>query len=93
MGPNVGLRALQEPSRSLRVRLTIGMITVLAGLVGVVIYGASGAAWGLAVSGVIGVGLWWWQFGVALRHHVATSEPHDPDVDDVMEARAEDVSA
>lgn len=92
MGPNVGLRALQEPSRSLRVRLAIGAITVLGGIVGVMVYGASGAAWGLAVSGVIGVGLWWWQFGVALRHHV-TAPPHDPDVEDVLEARAEDVSA
>jgi O-antigen/teichoic acid export membrane protein len=86
LGPNVGLRAMEEPARSLRVRLAIGALTVVGGVAGVFLDGARGAAWGLAISGVIGVWLWWRQFALARKEH-ADRPPHEPGPDDVLEAR------
>jgi len=90
LGPNVGLRALQEPSRSLRARLVIGVLTLVGGIVGVIVSGAEGGAWGLAVAGVVGVGIWWRQFVIA-QHGRLTPVQAEPTSDDLLVDRAEDV--
>lgn len=82
LGPNVGLRAMQEPSRSLRARLAVGVLTLIGGILGVLLGREEGAAWGLAAAGLIGVGIWWWHFRLALRQHAALmlSEPTSDDL-------------
>ena len=90
LGANVGLRAMQEPARSLRARMTVGPLTLAAGIVGVLMASAEGGAWGLATAGVIGVAIWWWHFQVALHEHVRRV-PVEPTSDDLLADRTEDV--
>jgi hypothetical protein len=66
LGANVGLRALQQPSRSLRIRLVVTTLTLAGGVIGVLVAGAPGAAWGLAITSLLGVPIWWWQFGLGV---------------------------
>jgi O-antigen/teichoic acid export membrane protein len=90
LGSNVGLRAMQEPARSLRARVTAGTLTLIGGIVGVLLAGAEGAAWGLATAGLMAVGIWWWHFQVALHAH-APVVPTEPTSDDLLADRTEDV--
>jgi O-antigen/teichoic acid export membrane protein len=90
LGSNVGLRAMQEPARSLRARVTAGTLTLIGGILGVLLAGAEGAAWGLATAGLMAVGIWWWHFQVALRAH-APVVPTEPTSDDLLADRTEDV--
>ncbi len=62
LGATVGLRALQEASRSLRARLVVSGMNVVGGIVGLLVGGARGAAWGLGVTSLLGVVIWWRQF-------------------------------
>lgn len=66
LGANVGLRALQQPSRSLRIRLVVTTLTLVGGVMGVLVSGAPGAAWGLAITSLLGIPIWWWQFGLGV---------------------------
>jgi O-antigen/teichoic acid export membrane protein len=68
-GADVGLRALAAARRSLRTRSAEAVLTVTGVMVGVVVAGAKGAAWGLAAAYLLEGGLWWWQFAVGLRDH------------------------
>ena len=67
LGATVGLRALQEASRSLRVRVIVSVMNVVGGIGGLLVGDAVGAAWGLGITYVIGVGLWWRAFAKAPR--------------------------
>jgi O-antigen/teichoic acid export membrane protein len=72
-GAFVGLRALGAARRSLCVRVAIAPLMVAASIGGAVVCGAPGAAWGMAAVVWLSVGLWWRQFGVALRERFPAS--------------------
>jgi O-antigen/teichoic acid export membrane protein len=76
MGSTVGLRALQEFGRSLRVRSIVSAMNVIGGLIGVVLDGARGAAWGLGITYALGVGLWWREFAMARRQPSEAAQAH-----------------
>jgi hypothetical protein len=67
---SVGLRALAAAARSLRAS-AIGAVIVIVGATGGSNFGATGAAWGLAVGGLLHVAVFWRQFNVALDDYVA----------------------
>jgi hypothetical protein len=66
-GAWTGLRALAAARRSLRARCIDGVLTVLFGLGGAYVAGATGVAWGFAVTGFLKSANAWWQFSAALR--------------------------
>jgi O-antigen/teichoic acid export membrane protein len=68
-GADVGLRSLAAAKRSLRTRIVEACITVSGAVGGVVVGGAQGAAWGLAIAYLLEGALWWWQFSVELAAH------------------------
>ncbi len=53
-GPSMGLRALAAARRSLRVTLFASIVSLADAVVGALVAGASGAAWGLAAASFIG---------------------------------------
>jgi O-antigen/teichoic acid export membrane protein len=57
-GATVGLRGLAAAKRSLRVRLITAIVTLVASAAGAELYGAPGAATGLAIGLWIGAVLW-----------------------------------
>jgi hypothetical protein len=69
---SVGLRALTAASRSLRASAT-GSVIVLVGATAGSVFGTSGAAWGLALAGLVQAAVFWQQFKVALGEYVARS--------------------
>jgi len=70
-----GLRALQAVRRSLAVRLYLFSVTVVIGVVGVVLWGAKGAAWAAAVASVHSSLVWLVALSGAMRAH----RPRDRD--------------
>lgn len=62
----VGLRALAETNRSLRVRLALSPALMGAAVVGAWVAGARGAALAMAAAGWFAVLLWWRELRVAL---------------------------
>jgi O-antigen/teichoic acid export membrane protein len=70
-GPVTGLRALAAARSSLRARIFDAVTTLVMSVVGAVVAGAVGAAWGYAVSGWLRVPNWWWHFYRARRAYVA----------------------
>jgi len=64
-GAVVGLRALAAAKESLRARLIVAPLSMVAPLVGAA-WGAAGFAIGLAITAWFGVFVWWGQFGRAL---------------------------
>jgi O-antigen/teichoic acid export membrane protein len=79
MGATVGLRALQENSRSLHARIATAALVVGGGTIGVFLGGTSGAAWGLAWGNIAGVVIWWAQV-VRVRRDRAVSARRGSDV-------------
>jgi O-antigen/teichoic acid export membrane protein len=71
IGPAAAIRSLADVGRSLRTRLAIATLTIVAAVAGTLTAGAPGAAWALAVATCLGAGVWWWQFtrGVAEHEH------------------------
>jgi hypothetical protein len=69
IGPAAAVRALVAVRRSLRTRLAIAVLTIAAGIAGVLMAGAPGAAWALAAASCVGAGVWWWQFTRAVVDH------------------------
>jgi hypothetical protein len=69
IGPAAAVRSLVAVRRSFRTRIAIAILTVVAGVAGVQLAGASGAAWALAAASCVGAGVWWWQFTRALLDH------------------------
>ncbi len=74
-GAWTGLRALAAARRSLRARCIDGALTFSLGLTGAYFGGATGVAWGYAVTGCLRSLNAWWQFTRALRER-ARSSPH-----------------
>jgi hypothetical protein len=62
-----GLQSLAVAKPSLRGRTVDASVATFGMVVGALVDGASGAAWGLAVAGIIRVVSWWRQFYCALR--------------------------
>jgi O-antigen/teichoic acid export membrane protein len=67
-GPRIGLRALEEGTRTLRASGVQFVLTIVGGVTGALLAGTVGAAWGLAL-GTCVAGIAWW---VELVH--ATNE-------------------
>jgi len=65
-GPLAGLRVLAAARQSLRARATGAALALIAGVAGAATHGAIGAAWGLAVAGLLSAAVYWWQFEDAL---------------------------
>ena len=74
-GAWTGLRALAAARRSLRARCIDGALTFSLGLTGAYLGGATGVAWGYAVTGCLRSLNAWWQFTRALRERELSS-PH-----------------
>lgn len=68
-GAASGLRALGDARRSLRCMLIMSCSYVVLGLLGAVLGGAAGSAWGAATATGIGAIVWWTQLHVSLRNH------------------------
>lgn len=66
VGASSGLRALGQARRSLRTQLTATTLYLVAGCGCAIAWGAPGAAWGAALSGVAAAGIWW----ISLRRGV-----------------------
>jgi len=83
-GAVTGLRSLAAAKRSLRARVMDASLSISITLLGTLINGAIGAAWGLAVAGGVRVGIWWWQFIAAIREHeITTNGPSIPPADSI----------
>lgn len=54
-----GLRAVGQSNRSLRAQLIGSSLYLVAGVVGAVLWGATGAVWGGAIAGIATAILWW----------------------------------
>src|SRR4029078_2296325 len=74
-GAWTGLRALAAARRSLRARCIDGALTFSLGLTGAYLAGATGVAWGYALTGCLRSLNAWWQFTRALRERELSS-PH-----------------
>lgn len=62
-----GLRAFADTRRAFRLRLMIGVPTLVGAAIGVITGGASGAAWGMVIAGALGVVVGWSYFELALK--------------------------
>jgi O-antigen/teichoic acid export membrane protein len=69
MGAGIGLRALAAARLSLRARLIVAPLVLVAALLGAATGGARGAAWGFAAAYSVGCLVWWRYFREALRQH------------------------
>jgi hypothetical protein len=74
-GATLGLRALAAAKRSLRARIIITPLTIVAVSVGAALNGAVGSASGLTVTTCLGAALWWFHFQRALAEHASQAEP------------------
>ena len=63
------LRALTAATRGLRVRLISSVILIICGVGGAFLWGAKGAAWGLATASFTTLLLWWFQAHRAITAH------------------------
>lgn len=66
-GAQVGLRALGAARRSMPTQLLASSFYVVGGLLGAVVAGAAGSAWGAAVATTSGAGVWWFQLSRGLK--------------------------
>lgn len=70
LGAGIGVRSLAAAARSLRATVVTSGLTLLLGIGGAALGGASGSAWGLCVVAVAGLFVWWYQYGRAAREYV-----------------------
>lgn len=68
-GAWTGLRSLAAAKRSLRARNIDAVSSLVFGVVGAYIAGATGAAWGYALAGCLRIPNAWWQFSRGLREY------------------------
>jgi O-antigen/teichoic acid export membrane protein len=76
----VGLRGLADAKASLRGRLGAGGVKVAGAVIGAVLAGGIGGAWGLAAAGVIGTALLWRQYVEAKARSTTEPDPAPADV-------------
>lgn len=78
-GALLGLRIVAAASATLRLRLLVGVVTILAGVAGARLAGPRGAVWGIALgSWTTAVGSWW-SFGRYRRTHPRSFRRPPPD--------------
>lgn len=70
-GAVAGLRALQAAARSLRAQVVSASVRLLLGVLGGLLTGATGAAWGVAVATLGTSAIWWRHLLGALRDRQA----------------------
>ncbi|GAA0606243.1 hypothetical protein GCM10009534_46270 [Kribbella sandramycini] len=63
------LRALTAANRGLGVRLVSSVVLIVLGVGGALLWGPSGAAWGLALASFLTLLLWWHQANRAIATH------------------------
>jgi hypothetical protein len=63
------LRATGASRRSLRAQLTASVIYLVGGVVGVLVAGALGTVWGVAIANAVSVLIWWHHLRAALAEH------------------------
>lgn len=71
-GAIVGLRALAAARRSLRTRIAMTIISTSMVIAGAAIGGALGGSIAMAAATWLAVGVWWWQFALAIGEHRGT---------------------
>ena len=71
LGASAGVRALAASRRSLPAQLTSDGLYLLGGGLGAMVAGASGSCWGVAISAVLSIGVWWRQLRKAIGEHLA----------------------
>jgi O-antigen/teichoic acid export membrane protein len=79
-GALVGLRVLQEASRSFRLRVAFAPLMVSAAMIGLLIGDALGAVVGMATVACVAAVVWWIQFlrAAASPRRLVTDEPDEP---------------
>jgi O-antigen/teichoic acid export membrane protein len=70
-GATIGLRAYAAATRSLRATVISSAMATATTVVGAVMAGASGAAWGIAIAHLVGIAIWWREFGRATDDYLA----------------------
>jgi O-antigen/teichoic acid export membrane protein len=83
-GPRIGLRALEEASRTLRASGVQFVLTIVGGITGALLGGVIGAAWGLALGACLAGIAWWLELIQATRQQAirisqATGAPSTSD--------------
>ncbi|MGH2603743.1 MAG: hypothetical protein ACRDJ9_30710, partial [Dehalococcoidia bacterium] len=86
-GAAAGLRALGAARRSLRAQLLASAAYLTGGLVGAVVAGALGSAWGVALASLFGAAVWWWQLFAGLREFDAVPTVSSDPAADLEEMR------
>jgi hypothetical protein len=74
-GCRIGLKALGAASLSLRAQVAQTVCTGSLMLAGAALFGVEGAVRGLAASGLLTVGAWWWCMGAGLVRSPGTGRP------------------
>jgi hypothetical protein len=69
MGAVISLRALAAARRSLRARLLVSPVILVAGMSGAALSGASGAAWGLVLGNTFAAIVFWYHLLHAISEH------------------------
>ncbi len=70
LGAGIGIRSLAAARRGLQTTTLTAILTVVFGVGGAAIGGASGSAWGLFLVAVIGAAAWWHQYARAAEEYV-----------------------
>lgn len=88
-GALIGLRAYAAATRSLRATVVSSTVATVTTVVGAVMAGASGAAWGILIAHLVGIAIWWREFvratddHLAAEHVGAVAESADPPTRDI----------
>lgn len=70
-GPRIGLRALEEATRTLHAAAVQFVLTVVGGICGALVGGVVGAAWGMALGTCLAGIAWWLELLRATRRQAA----------------------
>ena len=74
-GQRIALRALEEATRTVRASAIQAVVTLVGGVAGSVVAGATGAAWGLVLGSVIATIVWWLELRRSMGERRARSVP------------------
>jgi O-antigen/teichoic acid export membrane protein len=69
-GALIGLRAFAAATRSLRATVISSSLATVTTVLGAVLFGAAGAAWGILLVHTAVMPLWWWEFGRESRRYL-----------------------
>lgn len=68
-GARVGLRALERTDAIFRLSLPLGVVVLVSTVIGTLVNGGAGAAWGFGVASLLGQPAWTWAYRRALHAH------------------------